>query len=199
MAKDLTNSTEDSNSPPLDEFDPARLRIKANVTPGIGVKVEVMSVPVRRPSKQTFVRVHPDEALAVDLAIIRLEDDNLTYLVEPNLLVELIDQFKVERLYTAIDAQGNIFLWPVPVVDQERPSDWHLTHHEIAREARRAWVRPQANRALGAYEAIKPMGELPEPKWPCDLTMKGLLEKAFKNRFIRDMDHPVIRRLQGRL
>jgi hypothetical protein len=199
MPKDLTKSAEDPNTSPLDEFDPGRLRIKANVTPGIGVKVEVMSVPVRRPSKQTFVRVHPDEAFAVELATIRLEEDNLTYLVAPALVVQLTDQLKIERLYTAIDAQGNIFLWPVPVVDQNRPSDWHLTHHEIAREARRAWVRPQANRALGAYEAIKPMGELPEPNWPSDFTMKGLLEKAFKNRFIRDMDHPVIKRLQGRL
>jgi hypothetical protein len=102
------------------------------------------------------------------------------------------------RLYTAIDPQGNVFLWPVPQPNPERPSDWHLSHHEIAQRARRDWVRLRSNKTLGAYVAQVPMGNIEEPKWPEGLHYGDLLRKAFKDRVIKDLEHPVVKRLQGR-
>ena len=37
---------------------------------------------------------------------------------------------------------------------------------------------------------------LPEPQWP-EVTFQDLVKIAFKDHFIRDLDHPVVRRLRG--
>jgi hypothetical protein len=50
--------------------------------------------------------------------------------------------------------------------------------------------------SLGAYEIFEAMGKLPEPEWP-DLTFEQILEIAFRDRFISDLNHPVLRRLRG--
>jgi hypothetical protein len=50
--------------------------------------------------------------------------------------------------------------------------------------------------ALGAYEVYTATGELSEPEWP-KLTLKELLRIAFRDRFIEDVSHPVIKRLRG--
>jgi hypothetical protein len=51
---------------------------------------------------------------------------------------------------------------------------------------------------LGAYEVYEAVGDLPEPAWP-QVGFQETLTIAFKTRFITDLDHPVIRRLQGEL
>ena len=50
--------------------------------------------------------------------------------------------------------------------------------------------------SLGAYEVFEPTAKLPDPEWP-DADFTHLLEIAFKDRFIKTLDHPVVRRLQG--
>lgn len=69
---------------------------------------------------------------------------------------------------------------------------------EAAQEAMKEWTRVAANMSLGAYEVFLSTADLPEPVWP-ETTFKGLLEIAFKDRFIRTPEHPVIRRLQGKI
>jgi hypothetical protein len=181
-----------------DEFDPASIRLRDNVAANIEVRTETITVPVRKPSKQSFARVYPNEGFAEWFGVIQLDGDDETYLVPPALQGALAAEMKVVRLYTAIDTQNNVFLWPVPQPNPERPSDWHLSHHEIAQRARTVWVRMRSNKALGAYVAQIPEGSLPEPKWPEDLSYADLLRKAFKDRVIKDLEHPVVKRLQGR-
>lgn len=181
-----------------DEFDPASIRLRDNVVANIDVRTETITVPVRRPSKQSFVRVYPEEGYAEWFGVIQLDGEDETYLVPEALQGELAAEMKRVRLYTAIDPQGNVFLWPVPQPNPERPSDWHLSHHEIAQRARRDWVRLRSNKTLGAYVAQVPMGNIEEPKWPEGLHYGDLLRKAFKDRVIKDLEHPVVKRLQGR-
>ena len=45
---------------PPDPFDPANLRLSQSFTETVGVKKLLTTVPVRKPSPQEFVRVHPD-------------------------------------------------------------------------------------------------------------------------------------------
>lgn len=181
-----------------DEFDPASIRLRDNVVANVEVRVETTTVPVRRPSKQSFVRVHPGEGFAAWFGVIQLDGEDETYLVPQALQGGLAAEMKIVRLYVGIDTSGNVFLWPVPQPNPERPSDWHLSHHEIAQRARTDWVRLRSNKALGAYVAQVPVGDLQEPKWPDDLCYADLLRKAFRDRVIKDMEHPVVKRLQGR-
>jgi hypothetical protein len=58
------------------------------------------------------------------------------------------------------------------------------------------WVRVAANMHLGAYEVFEATANLPGPEWP-ELSFQHLLRVAFKDRFIQEMDHPVLRKLRG--
>ena len=44
----------------------------------------------------------------------------------------------------------------------------------------------------------KPTGKLPEPEWP-EKDFQSLVDIAFKDRYIRELDHPALRRLRGEL
>ena len=53
-----------------------------------------------------------------------------------------------------------------------------------------------ANRTLGAYEVFEAAGNLPDPEWP-DISFQGILQIAFKDRYITSMDHPLLQKLRG--
>ncbi len=60
-----------------DPFDPARFRVDTSNKP-IGVKKRLLSVPVRKPGKQEYVRVHPDLCME-SVMILELTEDRETY------------------------------------------------------------------------------------------------------------------------
>jgi hypothetical protein len=62
--------------------------------------------------------------------------------------------------------------------------------------AQKEWIRMAANMSLGAYEVYRATAEIPGPAWP-DTTFQEILRVAFKDRFIRSIDHPELRRLRG--
>ena len=51
----------DPAAPSPDPFDPASLRLTSDFSASIGVKKALLSVPVRKPDKSWFVRVHPSD------------------------------------------------------------------------------------------------------------------------------------------
>src|SRR5262245_49032803 len=53
-----TNGTAPSGPDP---FDPAALRLSEDHAANLGVKKALLTVPVRKPDKSWWVRVHPDE------------------------------------------------------------------------------------------------------------------------------------------
>jgi hypothetical protein len=100
-------------------------------------------------------------------------------------------------LFTSITRQGVPFLWPIRLPgDDGKHNEWHRTALEAAQRAQTRWVRIAANMAAGGYDLFEATGALPEPEWP-DLSFRELLKIAFKDRFIRTADHPVLRRLRG--
>jgi hypothetical protein len=90
-----------------------------------------------------------------------------------------------------------LFLWPVRLPGEDgRQLEWHRSGFEAVEMAMKTWVKIQANMGLGAYEVYEASGNLPEPEWP-DKPFEELLKTAFKERFIKDMDHAVLKRLRG--
>ncbi len=53
-----------------------------------------------------------------------------------------------------------------------------------------------ANMGAGTYDVLEARGQFPDPVWP-EVTLEKLLELAFKDRFIDNLDHPVLKRLRG--
>jgi hypothetical protein len=182
--------------PAPDPFDPAALR----VSPGfeaVAVKRVIVAVPVRKPRRQEFVRVHPDERYRLEAAVVELAEERETYLVQPALLEALADEVRLVRLHLAVPRGGGPFLWPVPLPGPDgRRNPWHEAAERAALEATGRWVRVKANMAAGTYDVDVAAVDIGEPEWP-ERPMRELLRLAFGERMITSIDHPVVKRLRG--
>ena len=193
-----TSETPPPAAAPADPFDLANLRLASNFAASAGVKKLLRTVPVRKPSKQEFVRVHSDPAFRENFAMIELKEDRESYLIAgPGLAIELAAEATNMILFTAVNRQGVVFLWPVRLPSADgKEMVWHSSAREAAAEAVTTWTRVTANMALGAYEVAIAETVTTEPQWP-DSSFQDLLRIAFKGRLITDLDHPVVKRLRG--
>ena len=180
-----------------DPFDLASLRLNPSFVETAGVKKLLTTVPARRPSPQDFVRVHPSPDYRENFAMIDLKDDREDYLVRPEILPDLAGEVDYKTIFTAINRQGVVFLWPIrlPAPD-DRKSDWPRSQREAAELAMRQWIRLKANMSLGAYEITMAESVMAEPVWP-ELSYQQLLSIAYRDRMITTLDHPVVKRLRG--
>ncbi|MBM3982555.1 MAG: hypothetical protein FJ304_20250 [Planctomycetes bacterium] len=184
-----------------DPFDPASLRLTGEFTAAAGVKKLLLTVPVRKPDKSWFVRVHPSDAYRLETAVIELKEERETYLVASPLWADLAAEstFSPRVLFTAMNRQNVLFIWPCRLPGSDGKLDeWSRSALEATTHARRGWVRVQSNMNLGAYEVSAAGGNIPDPDWPAT-SFADLLRIAFKDRLIETLDHPVLRRLRGEL
>ena len=181
-----------------DPFDLTNLRLASNFSETSGVKKLLRTIPVRKPGKQDFVRVHPDASYRENFAMIELKEDRELYLISgADLTAELSAESTNLTLHTAINRQGVVFLWPVPLPRPDgREMLWHSSAREAAAEAITSWVRVSANMSLGAYELTTAEAITTEPQWP-PYSFQELLRIAFRDRLVTDLSHPVIKRLRG--
>lgn len=184
-------------SPSPDPFDLTNLRLDQSFTESAGVKKLLVTVPVRRPHPQDFVRVHADPEYRATLALIELKDDREIYLLPPDIARQVPGEYVMAMVFTAINRQGVAFLWPVKLPAPDgRVVEWHRSAQEGAELAMQKWVRLKANMALGAYEIFESQGVIPDPEWP-EQPFQELLRIAFKERLVTSLDHAVIKRLRG--
>lgn len=180
-----------------DPFDLANLRLDQSFVESAGVKKLITTVPVRKPNPQDFVRVHPGAEYREPLAVIELKDDREFYLLPPPIARELPGEFVMVMLFTAINRQGVVHLWPVRLPASDgRINKWHLSAMEAAELAMKRWLRVKANMALGAYEMFEAAGTIPDPEWP-PLSFQELVRIAFRHQYVDRLDHAVISRLRG--
>jgi hypothetical protein len=182
-----------------DPFDPEALRLSQDFGAAVGVKKALLSIPVRKPDKSWFVRVHPSEAYRLQTSVIELKEDREMYLVAPVLWSALATEatFGPRAIFPAMNRQGVLFFWQLRLPGADGKLDeWSRTALEAANRAIKGWVRVAANMALGAYDVFEANAQLTEPDWP-DVPLKELLRVAFKDRYIDSLDHPVLRRLRG--
>jgi hypothetical protein len=182
---------------PPDPFDIASLRLNPAFLETAGVKKLLTTVPARKPSPQDFVRVHPAPEYRENFAMIDLKDDREDYLVRPETLQELAGEVVLKTVFTAINRQGVVFLWPVrlPAPD-DRKSEWSRSAREAAEMAMTRWVRMKANMSLGAYEITVAEAVMADPIWP-ELSFQELVRIAYRDRMVTTTDHPVVKRLRG--
>ena len=184
-----------SNS--VNPFDPKNLVLSQNFADMIGVKKAVITIPVRKPNRQEFVRTHPDQSYQVATAVLELKDERETYLVAQDVIPEISQELTPKLLIATINRQDVLSIWPIrlPGVDG-KVDDWNKSALEAAATAREGWVRVAANMSLGAYDIFEATGNLPNPEWP-DIEFPKILEIAFRDKYIDSVDHPVLQRLRG--
>jgi len=182
-----------------DSFDLKRLRLSQNFAEQIGVKKALITVPVRKPDRQWFIRTHPDPRYRCEVAILEMKEDRESYLVDPVLWPELPGEVAAKLLFTAINRQGVVFLLPARLPNPNgRRDEWGRSLLEGAGKGMDSWVRIVANLGLGAYEVFEATAALPEPEWPNE-PFEKLVEIGFRDRIIRAVDHPVLKKLRGEL
>lgn len=179
-------------------FDPASFRLDQSFAETVGVKKLLTTVPVRRPNRQEFMRVHPSINYRLSpAAIIELKEDHEVYLLTPNMAQALPGEFVPVTLFTTINRQGVLSLWPVRLPGQDgRQLEWHRSAAEAAERAMSKWIRIAASMSLGAYEITEAIGDIPEPVWPA-YSFQEILRIAFHGRIVDSPNHPLVRRLRG--
>jgi hypothetical protein len=191
-----------TTSPKRDELDLGRYRIDQDVEEFAGGKKLLTTVPVRKPSKEHWIRTHPEKEFWFSARVIELKESGEFYLVEPEIRDVLLDRNEKclvrKLLILSQNKQGDNFVWPIriPAAD-ESLDDWSKSSLEAADLAKRKWIRIVSNKSLSAYEIIQREGVSPEPKWP-ELSMGEIMKIAFKDKIIGDLDHPVLCDLLGR-
>ncbi len=178
-------------APPPDDFpDLSVLRLDQSFAETAGVKKLLTTVPVRKPNKQEWVRVHPAPEYREVLAVIELRDDRETYLLLPHIARELPGEFVSVVLYTAINRQDVVFLWPVKLPGPDgKQLEWHRSAAEAAELAMTQWVRVKANIALGAYEISVTESKINDPQWTDLPSFRELVRIAFRNYLVSSFDH----------
>jgi len=187
-----------SNSSPLDPFNPLALRIDVANGIELGVKKPIVHVPVRKPNRQEYFRAYLHADYRMPMAILELKEEREVYAVTPAVAMALPGETRSVELRVCISRAGNIFLWPVPLPTSDgRENVWHKTARLAAEHAEKNWVRMIPNMGAGCYDILVAAPGVSDPVWP-EAAFSELLRVAFGNgRLIDSIDHPVIQRLRG--
>ena len=200
----LSQPAQPAQPPPPNLFDNLNsLRLDQDFVAMLGASQPILRVPVRKPSKEAHIRVHssPDYRFAATLIVLKDEGEHI--LVAPSLREALADEPTCAGyvLFTVISRPGNqISLWAVRLPTQDGSLDsWNRSALDIATGvATTQWTRVVSQRAGGTYiaQVAAASSAWGDPTWPC-LPFNKILELAFKDKVITDLDHPVLRRLRG--
>lgn len=202
LQHDATGTQSSTNGKPetntYDPFDPEALRV--GTMADIEVEQVLTTVPVRKPKRTEFFRVHPDYVLDMYLLERDTGMEKESYLVTPEVQHLVASELRPVRLFTAITKHGTVFLWAVKLPTDENDNLRRISDSAIqgAEQAKTLWTKVVWNRHLGAYGLFKAKGDLGEPQWP-DKSHRDLIEIAFRSNVIDCADHEVIRELSGEI
>jgi hypothetical protein len=169
----------------------------------IQVSEVLIDLACRKPKKTEFFRANGDPNMTRP-AYVFLDKDEIgaePYLVLPEARPFIADHLRPVQLVVCINRQNVPFIWPVALPDLNtnagRHNRWGASALEVMKIAQRAWVKMLAGD--GAYRAFAAeSSDLPEPQWP-DRSFHDLVKAAFKDRLITGPDHPVVKKLRGRI
>ena len=112
---------EQANPEAPDPFDLASLRLDQDFTDTGAVKKLTTTIPVRKPNRQEFVRVHTDPAFRLSPAgIITFKEENETYMVTPALARELASEIKQAAIRDQPARR------PIPLADHLARGRWQV-------------------------------------------------------------------------
>ena len=196
QSSDRLAAAADEVQPP-NPFDPASLKLSQDFASSVGVKRVITRVPVRKPNRHEFVRVHPAEDHRLETAIAEDKTSRESYLVDKPMWSELPGELFPVCLWFTVNRNGDLFLWPTKLPGFDGKSNaWNETSVDATKLAIEKWIRLAANMTAGMYDTFEAEGKIPDPTWP-NITFEKALELAFRDRFIKDHDHPFLLALRG--
>lgn len=180
-------------------FSIENLRLSQNFDELAGVKKPLTTVPHRKPGRHEFFMVMEKDEYCLETMILEMKGEQTSYLVDQKLWPSMAGELTPKVLLTCLNRQGVLFLWSARLPGQDgRLDPWSRSALEAAQMAKTNWVRLAANMSLGAYDIFVASSDLPDPVWP-DVSFEEILVIAFRDQFIKSLDHPVIRQLRGEI
>lgn len=173
------------------------IRLSQDFAEVVGVEKVLLTVPIRKPNRDEFFRVHPDPSNRIDTLIVELKTERELCVVLPAVASVVAEFTDPVRLFLCVSRQGTVFLWPAKLPKGDRRGDdWRKSALEAAGLAERHWIRISADMHLGAYQPFRSQADLGEPKWP-DKSFAEILKIAVRDRIVDTVDHPLVRQLLG--
>jgi hypothetical protein len=190
----------DPAAPPV-SYKPTMADLKA----AFGAHPQVSDTPegpivydVREPKKNgEYFQTHPDRRLWLENAMLVDQDDfeKGVYPIAVNMQGLLEKWLKHCLLVPCITSKGTIFIWPIPIANillKQRPSPMEKRRREIAAEASLQWTTYYWYEGKhGGHSADDDGAHHGVPKWPQDLTVELIMERAFLNKLICSRDHDI--------
>jgi len=198
MSKNTTEQAtpDTSASQPAAGIDLSAVRLSQNYSQMSKTEKLLTHVPVKRPAKHQFFRIHPDEEYRLEAMVIEIDGDE-TYLLHPAVAGLFPDLARPVRLHLYVTQTHAIGFWPVKLpLEDGKTIAWHQSAAEASEIAMERWIRLVANRDMGCYDVIAAEGMVVDPKWP-EKSMGELINKAFAQRYVENEDHPLVRELLG--
>ncbi|MBW1899612.1 MAG: hypothetical protein JRI61_11205, partial [Deltaproteobacteria bacterium] len=106
------NKSSEENSEEY-ELNLSELRLSQDFSETAGVKKVIMTIPVRKPGRQDFFRVHPSPDYYLETAVLEHKQERETYLVDRGLWSELPGEIVPKALFTVINRQNVLSIWTV--------------------------------------------------------------------------------------
>jgi hypothetical protein len=190
----------DISSAQKDLFALESLKCDQDFTKLSGAKSLLTTVPVKKPSKEVFIRCHPSPDFRIQTLVLELKDDKdkAIYLLSEELrpILAMEATVSLRWLITYITRAGNLGIWPIRLPGSDGKLDtWNKSALVAAQEAESRWVRVTPDQSVGAYSVVVGPDKVPAPTWP-DIDFQGIIRIAFKDYMISDWDHPVLKKLR---
>jgi ferredoxin len=163
------------------------------------VNPPVQDIPIRKPNKLKFYRVHPKFVVDRDILVVPDGMDEVTYLCFPKLIDEFPEAIRRARLYPYIGTDSKqVCLWRINHPTRtggKRNQKIFDTAVRAAQQAQTEWTRIWWNLETSHYTHQTSRADLGEPRWP-DLEFEEILRIAFEGLVIDSLDHEVLRELR---
>jgi hypothetical protein len=181
--------------PPRGGFDLAALRLPQNFIDTAGVQKR-SAIRLGKPPKHSFFRVRAGSEFQFPTRLLEFGESKDAYLVAVGLAESIGTLLRAVVLRIYITREGVVGIWPLAIPDPLRPNRWHTSALDLALASEQHWVRMAANQGVGAYDFVAALGDLKDPTWPA-ASFEETIREAFKDRFIEEADHAVLRALRG--
>jgi hypothetical protein len=164
-------------------------------------KQVLLKILLGKPPRQDFIRVRPEADFQREIYCLKDEHSfGDEYLVAPH-IVPLLGGLAVRKLaQLAVTRRGTPLIWLIKLRgDDGRLDNWNEVALAASRLAQKKWIRIAPDIENRGYDVVtvEDGWEIPEPVWP-NLTMAEAMTLAFQDRIIRDVNHPIVRRILGR-
>jgi hypothetical protein len=152
------------------------------------------NIPIKKPGKGNYFRVHPDPSYRLYDVPVFEEDGGDIYLPELELPDDVLEFVTHMNLFTAVSHRGKLFVWKFKATD----TSWLHSNLRVAKRAMEEWIRIKADFETGGYNVF-PAPEPLHSKKPTFPTMspEEIFTLAFDGRRITSVEHPVIRGHRG--